>query len=101
MYATLVIAAFLIAFVPMWLRAQARANERDEAQQTLRQTQAENTLRAAAIFARRGDYEPAREAASTFYTDLQADFDRRESALSAPRRDVLQPLLAERDDIVS
>ncbi len=101
LYATLVVVAFLLGFVPMWLRAQTRGTERDEARQQLRLTQAENTLGAAAILARRGDYEPAREAASTFYTNLQADLDQRESALSPPQRDVLQPLLAERDQMIT
>ena len=64
-YATVVFAAFVLGFVPMWLVARTRANERDVVQQALRLTQLENELAAAAIQARRGDYEPAREAAST------------------------------------
>ncbi|HUE89144.1 MAG TPA: phospholipase D-like domain-containing protein, partial [Vicinamibacterales bacterium] len=62
-YATVVFAAFVLGFVPMWLVARTRANERDVVQQALRLTQLENGLAAAAIQARRGDYEPAREAA--------------------------------------
>ena len=60
LYATVVFVAFLIGFIPMWLRARTRADERDAVQQVLRLTQAENTLAAAAIQARRGAYEPAR-----------------------------------------
>ena len=56
-YATVVLAAFLIGFVPMWLRARALANERDGVQEAARLTRAENTLGSAAILARRGDYE--------------------------------------------
>ncbi len=100
-YAAVLVITFLVGFVPMWMRAQARTSERDAAQQTLRQTQTENTLGAAAIYARRGEYEPAREAASTFYTDLQADLDRGEPVLSASQREVLQTLLAQRDQMIT
>ena len=35
-YATVIFAAFVLGFVPMWLAARTRANERDVAQQALR-----------------------------------------------------------------
>ena len=102
LYATVVFVAFLIGFIPMWLRARTRADERDAVQQVLRLTQAENTLAAAAIQARRGDYEPAREAASTFYTNLRAELDRGSSVFSASQqRDMLQPLLGQRDQMIT
>ncbi len=47
-YALVVLAAFLIGLVPMWLAARTRANDRDIARQELRVTQLENTLAAAA-----------------------------------------------------
>ena len=100
-YATAVFAAFLGGFVPMWLAARTRANERNAAQQALRLTQIENTLAAATIQARRGDYEPAREAASTFYTNLRAELDRADSGFAGPPRDALQALLAERDQMIT
>ena len=55
-YAIVVGAAFILGFVPMWLVARGRANERDVVQQALQLTQLENGLAAAAIQARRGDY---------------------------------------------
>lgn len=64
LYAAVLFVVFLLGFVPMWLQARARANERDAAHQALRLSQLETTLAAAAIQARRGDYDPAREAAS-------------------------------------
>ena len=100
-YATVILVSFLIGFVPMWLRARTRATERDAAQHALLLAQAENMLGSAAIYARRGDYEPARQAASTFYTNLRAELDRPESAFSAAQREMLQPLLAERDEIIT
>ena len=101
MFATGVFAAFLIGFVPMWLSARMRANERDAAQQALRLTEIENTLAAAAIEARRGDYEPAREAASTFYTNLRSELDRTPSAFSESQRETMQSLLAQRDQMIT
>ena len=100
-YTTVILVAFLIGFVPMWMRARTRANERDAAQQAVRLTQVENTLASAAIYARRGDYEPAREAASTFYTNLRAELDRPRSTFSDSQRDMLQPLLMQRDQMIT
>ena len=100
-YATVLFAAFLLGFVPMWLVARTRANERDAAQRMLRLTEIENALAAATIQARRGDYEPARTAASTFYTNLRAELDRAASDFAAPSREALQALLAERDQMIT
>ena len=101
LYATVALVAFLIGLVPMWLRSQTHANERDAAQHALRLTQAENTLASAAIYARRGDYEPARQAASTFYTNRRGELDSPQSALSASQREMLQPLLVQRDQAIT
>ncbi len=100
-YATVVFAAFILGFVPMWLVSRTRANERDVVQQALRLTQLENGLAAATIQARRGDYEPAREAASTFYTNLRAELDRSPSAFTVPQREIMQSLLAQRDQLIT
>ena len=100
-YATVVFAAFLLGFLPMWLVARTRGNERNSAQQALRLTEIENALAAATIQARRGDYEPARTAASTFYTNLRAELDRADSGFAVPSRDALQAVLAERDQMIT
>ena len=100
-YATVVFAAFLLGFGPMWLVARTRADERNAAQQALRLSQIENALAAATIQARRGDYEPARAAASTFYTTLRAELDRADSGFAVPSRDALQALLTERDQMIT
>lgn len=52
--ATVAFAALLIGFVPMWLVARTRANEREAVEQVLRLTQLKNTLAGAAVQARRG-----------------------------------------------
>ena len=101
MFGAAVFAAFLLGFLPMWLSARTRTIERNAVQQALRLSELENTLAAAALQARRGDYEPARDAASTFFTNLQAQFDRTPSAFSAPQREMMQSLLAQRDEIIT
>jgi hypothetical protein len=85
----------------MWLVARTRANEREVVQQALRLTQLENGLAAAAIQARRGDYEPAREAASTFYTNLRAEVDRSPSGFTGHQREMMPSPLAQRDQLIT
>ena len=62
----------------------------------------ENSLASAAIDARRGDYETARQAASDFFTSLRAETSKGvDSALSQAQIDGLQPLLTQRDEIIT
>ena len=100
-YATVLFAVFLLGFLPMWLTARSRALERDAAQEALRLARIENSLAAAAILARRAEYDPAREAASAFYTSLQAELGRPEAGVLAPARGALQPIVSERDEIIT
>jgi len=87
--------AFLLGFVPMWLRSR-------NAERQLRLARIENSLASAAIDARRGAFETARQAASDFFTFLRAEFNRGvESALSQVEMASLQPLLTRRDEIIT
>jgi len=101
LYAAVLFVVFLLGFVPMWLQARSRANGRDAAHQALRLSQLENTLAAAAIQARRGDYDPAREAASTFYTNLTAELARMPSEFTPAQRERMQAMLSERDQLIT
>ena len=98
---TVVFAAFILGFAPMWLIARTRAGERDAAQQTLRVKEIENNLAVAAIHARRGEYEDARVAASAFYTNLQSELERPDSGFSVTSRRSLQGVLTQRDEIIT
>lgn len=101
-YGTVLLGVFLLGFVPMWLIARERANERDVAQAGLRLSQMQNRLASASIDARRGEYEPARIAASDFFTALRAEIDRgQDGALSQQHREALQPFLAQRDELIT
>lgn len=103
MYAAFLVAAFLIGFIPMWLTARQRGEERDIAQRNLRLCRLENDLASAVIDARRGEYERARLSASSFFTSLfeQVDQVGRPSNLTAAQRENLRPLLNQRDDVIT
>ena len=102
-YAAVLLGAFLLGLVPMWLAASGRAWERDAARRELRLSQARGNLASAAIDARRGDYEPARQATSEFFTSLrnQVDAAGGDSDLTPAQRDSLRPLLDQRDDLIT
>ena len=101
LYATVILVAVLVGFVPTWIMARGRTSERDAAQHALGLARLENTLAAATIHARRGDYEVARTAASTFYTNLRAQLDRQPPTWTATQVTALQPLLADRDQMIT
>jgi len=101
-YAGVLLAVFLLGLVPMWLTARERAIERDAAQTALRVSRLQNTLANAAVDARRGEYEPARQSASEFFTDLREEMERgQNSAFTQTQQENLRPLLAGRDDTIT
>lgn len=102
MYLCLALAFFLLGLIPMALRARDYAEEREAAQHEVRLKQMETQLAAAVINADRGEYEPARQTASDFFTSLRSQIDRgSESDLSSFQRDKLKVLLTQRDDVIT
>jgi len=93
--------AFLAGLIPQWLSAREMSKQLNAAQGNLRLSQLQNRLGSAAINARRGEYEPARIAASDFFTDLRAELERRETTFNANQREAMEPLLNERDEIIT
>jgi hypothetical protein len=102
-YAAVLLGVFLIGLIPRWLVARGRGAERDAAQGDLRLCRLENYLSAAAIEARRGEYERARLAASNFFTSLREQVDQinQTSDLTSAQRDALRPVLSQRDDLIT
>ncbi len=101
-YAALILVAFLIGFVPMWLKARESGNNLAATERNLSLARVQNALASAAIDARRGDYEPARQAASQFYISLQADIEKGDAATLKPvQREAAQALFAGRDEIIT
>jgi hypothetical protein len=101
-YAGLLLAAFLLGFAPVWLKYRECSASLSEAEQQLSLARRQNTLGSAVIDARRGDYEPARQAASDFFTSSRTETDRgNESALSQAQREGVQALFNQRDEIIT
>jgi hypothetical protein len=101
-YSVLLLVVFLFSFVPMWLKVRECSGSLSQAEHHLSIARIENTLASAAIDARRGDYEPARQSASSFFTSLRAEIDKgNDSSLSQTQRAGLQPVLAPRDEIIT
>src|SRR5918993_2251762 len=75
-YAGVLLAVFLLGFVPMWLKARECGGSLAGAEQQLSLARMQNNLASSVIDARRGDYEPARQAASHFFTSLRAAADK-------------------------
>ena len=101
-YSLILVTVFLLGLVPMWLRARQRGKELEATRVELRRTQMRSALSAAALDARRGDYEPARKAMSDFFTALSTELQPGEnSAFDQTQRDAVRPLLAQRDEIIT
>ena len=101
-YAGVLLVVFLLGFVPMWLKARQHASSLAEAEHQLTLVRMQSDLASAVIDARRGDYEPARQAASQFFTSLRAEIDKGyTSNFTQAQREGLQPLLAGRDELIT
>ena len=103
LYAVGLLVVFLLGLVPMWMMARTRAHERDAAQAALRISTLQNSLASAAIDARRGEYEPARQAASDFFTNLRLESERgRDSAFTEAQQKSLRLIFDNvRDDTIT
>lgn len=102
LYVVLAVVFFLVGLIPMAFRAWQYAEEREAAQHEVRLKQMETQLAAAVINADRGEYEPARQTASDFFTSLRNQIERgSESDLSSLQRERLKDLLPLRDDVIT
>jgi hypothetical protein len=101
-YAGVLLLGFLLGFVPMWLKARAASNSLAEAEHQLVLARMQNNLGSAAIDARRGEYELARQAVSQFFTTMHAEVAKGDSSnYSRPQREGLQSLFAGRDELIT
>lgn len=98
----LVAVAFLAGLLPMWYSKYNLSQRHEDTKRELVRQQYLNSLSAAAVYARRGEYETSRQNASKFFTDMQAEMDNAESKILNPQdRMQLPQLLAARDDIIT
>lgn len=101
-YAGVLLVIFLLGFVPMWLKARAVTNSLIETEHQLILVRMQSNLASAVIDARRGDYEPARQAASQFFTTLRAEIDKGDTSnFTQAQRLGMQPLFAGRDEMIT
>jgi hypothetical protein len=101
-YAAVLLAGLLLGFVPTWLKSRACADSLAASERQLGLARIRNTIASAALDARRGEYEPARQAASQFFVSLRAEADKGEaSALNAAQRGGVEPLFAQRDELIT
>lgn len=102
LYAAISIGFFLLGFVPTWFKTTRAIEQRDAAQRGVRLAQLKDTISAAVIDVQRGQYEPARQLTSDFYTNLRREVDTEsESLFTAGQREELRSLLAGRDELIT
>lgn len=101
-YAAVLLVVFLLGFVPMWLRSRAATTKLVETERQLMLVKMQSDLASAALDVRRGDYEPARQAASQFFTSLQAEIAKGDTSnYTQAQRAAMQPLFAGRDELIT
>ena len=101
-YAGVLLLGFLLGFVPMWIQARASADRLADAERRLTLSGMQGDLASAAIDARRGDYEPARQSASRFFTSLRAEIDKADTSyFTQAQRAGALPLLDGRDEVIT
>ncbi len=101
-YAAVLLVVFLLGFVPMWLKARQCAGSLVAAEQRLNLARMQNNLASAVIDARRGDYEPARQTASQFFTTLREEADKGDASVFTPaQREGMKPLFNGRDELIT
>ena len=101
-WAGAIVLAFLLGLLPMWWSKSNVSAELERTKMELIRHQHLNALSAAAVYARRGEYETARQYASKFFSDMQGELDNAESkVLNAQERTQLPQLLGNRDDIIT
>lgn len=100
MLVALLAAAFLLGLVPMWWTAYSRGSELAALSERHEDVELENALARAALLARQGEYEPAREAASQFFTGINRELVSAGDTAVA-NTDVLRASLTDRDEIIT
>lgn len=101
-YIAVLVIAFLIGFIPMWLKLR-QANAAAAVTQTqLRKAEIANLLTSAIVESRVGEYESARQKTSEFFTRLQAEIDKGDDGyITADQKTKLNAVFADRDAIIT
>lgn len=98
----LLLLAFLLGFVPMWLSNRQLSATLATREKELHRSRVQNTLMAATIYARRGEYETSRQNTSSFFTEIRAEMDKGDAGiLNEQERIGLNRVMAERDEVIT
>ncbi len=93
-------AAVLIAVVSALILYHTVDSRWEAVNRTLTRYRIADCASSAALYARQGQYEKAREQASSFFTQLSTQLDSGK-AFTDDQKNRLRPLLAQRDDVIT
>lgn len=97
-----ILLAFLVGLIPMWMSARTCADEHEKTRKQLRKVEVRNLLVTSLVEARRGEYETARQTASEFFTRLRAEEEKGDGGfLNADQRAKLSPIFEHRDAVIT
>jgi len=86
----------------MWVKSRECSSALFDATHELNLARIQNSLASACIDARQAEYEPARQAASKFFTSLGTETDKgNASPFSQAQKDGVKPLFIRRDEIIT
>ena len=98
----LLLLAFLLGFVPMWISNRQLSANLAAREKELHRSRVQNSLTAATIYARRGEYETSRQNTSSFFTEVRAEMDKGDAGiLNEQERIGLNRVMAERDEVIT
>lgn len=101
-FAGIVIVAFLIGLVPMWMQKNQVARELASTQKQLSKSEIRGLLTTALVEANRGEYEAGRKNASEFFSSLRTEYDKNdEGSFPAEEREKLKTIFDNRDSTVT
>jgi predicted exporter len=101
-YGICFLAGLLIGLVPTSISLLQAQGERDALRRQLHVASLEMNLSSAAVLARHGDYEAARDATSRFFSDAALTVDTSDDqSLNAAQLSALQAALADRDTLIT
>jgi histidinol-phosphate/aromatic aminotransferase/cobyric acid decarboxylase-like protein len=89
--------AFLLGFVPQWMRANRTGDQLDQARFELRMSRTEDKIGAALTESLRSNYERARQLMTEVYGELQSAAPR----LQGTQRREVDAILAGRDEMIT
>ena len=101
-YALVLLIGFMLGFLPMWVKSRESASRLSEEKRQAGLATMQNLLASAAIDAQRGDYESARQAASSFFTSVRDEANKGDDSIfSQAQKDGAGPVFSERDQLIS